>query len=251
MLALNEKFPYLYETHMHTKEGSACAKAYAKDMVNAYKEYGYTGVIITDHNWYGNTAVNRTKEWNAWVTEFCKGYEHAKQEGDKVGLQVFFGYESCYSGTEFLIYGVTKEWLLEHPEIKDASIQRQFQMIHEANGLIIHAHPYREEAYIPEIKLYPEWVDGVEGINASHSCIRSTAHNNPEYDRLAIAYAKKYQFPMTAGSDMHNTNLFGGGIAFSRKLNGIEDYIHAIRTGEEYILTNGDEWFDKYGNVYR
>lgn len=250
MLALMDGFPYLYETHMHTREGSACGKADAKDMVDAYKAYGYTGVIITDHSWYGNTAVDRTKEWKQWVTEFCEGYEHAKEEGDRVGLQVFFGYESCYRGTEFLIYGVTKEWLLAHPEIKDASIQRQFEMIHEENGMVIHAHPYREEAYIPEIKLYPEWVDGVEGINAAHSCRKSTSHNDPLFDQLAIAYAKKYQFPMTAGSDMHNTSLFGGGIAFSRRLNGIEDYIQAILSGEEYILTNGDEWFDKFGNVY-
>lgn len=52
---------------------------------------------------YGNTAVDRSLPWKDWVEQFCKGYEHAKEEGGKIGLQVFFGWESGYHGTEFLI----------------------------------------------------------------------------------------------------------------------------------------------------
>ena len=249
MLNLIKEYPYLYETHMHTKEASACGRAYGKDMANAYKAYGYTGIIITDHNWYGNTAINRTLEWSIWVEAFCKGYEHAYEEGQKIGLDVFFGYESCYQGTEFLIYGLDKEWLIEHPEIKDASIEEQYELVHKYNGLVIHAHPYREEGYIPEIRLYPEWVDGVEGINATHSNVRSTSHIGKEFDERAIAYAMQHNFPMTAGSDMHNTGLLGGGVAFRRKLTSIHDYISAIKSGEDYILSNGDHWFTKMGEL--
>lgn len=251
MLKIIEDFPYVYETHMHTKESSACAKAYAKEMVNAYKAYGYTGVIITDHNWNGNTTVDRRIEWKNWVEEFNKGYENAKAEGDKIGLDVFFGYEANYSGTEFLIYGPDKEWLIHHPEIKDATIKEQHELIHQQGGLVIHAHPFREEPYIPEVLLYPDYVDGVEGINAAHSCSRSVSHNNIEFDQRAIAYAQKNHLPMTAGSDMHTTKLLGGGIAFSRKLHGIWDYVEAILSGEEYLLTNGDDWFTKTGERYR
>ena len=52
---------------------------------------------------------------------------------------------------------------------------------------------------------------------------------------------------MTAGSDVHNTILFGGGVAFKRKLTSIQDYCHAILSGEDYLLTNGDAWFLKTG----
>ena len=251
MLEIIKDFPYVYETHMHTKESSACAKAYAKDMVDAYKAYGYTGVIITDHNWHGNTIVDRRMEWKKWIDAFCKGYENAKAEGDKIGLDVFFGYEAYYSGTEFLIYGPDKEWLINHPEIKDASIKEQYEIIHQQGGLVIHAHPYREEPYIPEVLLYPDYVDGVEGINSAHSCSRSVSHFNKEFDQRAIAYAQKNHLPMTAGSDMHSTNLLGGGIAFARKLHSIQDYVDAILSGEEYLLTNGDHWFTKNGDLYR
>lgn len=246
-----EDYPYLYETHMHTCEGSACARNTGKEMAKAAKDAGYTGIIITDHNWYGNSCIDGTLPWTEWIEQFCRGYENAKSWGDQIGLQVFFGYESCYNGTEFLIYGVDKQWLKDHPQIKDASVKEQHSLIREAGGMVIHAHPFREEYYIPQIRLFPEEVDGVEGINASHSSSLSRSHNHPEFDRQAIAYANEHGLPMSAGSDVHTTRLFGGGVAFKRRLSSIEDYCQAILGGEDYLLTNGDEWFDKKGNRMR
>lgn len=242
-----EDYPYLYETHMHTSEASKCARSSGAMMAQAAKEAGYAGIIITDHNWYGNNCIDSGLIWERWVEEFCKGYENAKTRGDEIGLDVFFGYEANYRGTEFLIYGVDKSWLITHPLIRDASIPEQYRMIHDAGGMVIQAHPYREEDYIPEIRLFPENVDGVEGINATHSCHLSQSHNDPEFDTLAIAYARQHQLPMTAGSDVHSTILFGGGVAFKRRLTSIWDYCHAILSGEDYLLTNGDRWFDKTG----
>ncbi len=246
---IREQFPYLYETHLHTSQSSACGKSAGADMARACKEYGYTGIFVTDHNWGGNTAVDRSLPWEEWVEEFCKGYEAAKAEGDRIGLDVFFGYEAGYHGTEFLIYGIDKEWMKTHPELRKATVAEQYRLVHAACGLVMHAHPYREEDYIPEIRLFPEWVDGVEGINATHSNSRSTAHNEKAFDDRAIAYARKHHLPMSAGSDIHNTNLFGGGVAFQRKITSGQDYCRAILQGENYVLTNGEVWYDKEGNV--
>ncbi len=242
-----KEYPYLYETHMHTCESSACARSTGKEMAQAAKEAGYTGIIITDHSWYGNNCIDAGLGWEEWITQFAKGYENARKWGEQIGLDVFFGYESCYHGTEFLVYGVDKEWLLSHPQIKDASIKEQHQLIKTAGGMVIHAHPYREAGYIPEIRLFPEDVDGVEGINAAHSSSKSTGHHCPEFDSRAIAYARKQALPMTAGSDVHTSRLLGGGMAFKRKLHSIEDFCQAVLGGEEYLLTNGDTWFSKAG----
>lgn len=121
---------YLYETHMHTSEASACAKNNAVEMIDAYKKAGYAGVVVTNHFFYGNTAVDRKLPWDEWVKEFCVGYELAKAEGDKIGLSVFFGWESGYRGTEFLVYGLDKSWLLNHPQIRDATVQEQYELVH-------------------------------------------------------------------------------------------------------------------------
>ena len=248
MESVREQYPYLYETHLHTSESSACARSTGAEMARACKEYGYTGIFVTDHNWGGNTAIDRGLPWNEWVDAFALGYKHAKAEGDRIGLDVFFGYEAGYHGTEFLIYGIDAEWMKAHPQLVKATVEEQYRLVHEADGLVMHAHPYREEAYIPEIRLYPEWVDGVEGINATHSNPKSTGHNDPAYDEKAIAYARLHGLPMSAGSDIHGTHLFGGGVAFKRRLTSAADYVQAILTGEDYILTNGVKWYDKHGN---
>ena len=244
---LRREYPYFYETHLHTSEASACAGSTGGEMARACKEAGYSGIIVTNHNWHGNHCIDSSLPWEAWIESYCRGFEEAKKVGDEIGLDVFFGYEAGYQGTEFLIYGITKEWLMAHPEIKDASIPEQYQLVHEAGGMVIHAHPFREEPYIPEIRLFPKYVDGVEGINATHSNPRSQSHNNPEYDTRAIAYASENNLPITAGSDIHNIHLFGGGIAFRRKLKDIHDYCEAILSDEDYILTNGTTWFNKKG----
>ncbi len=243
------KYPYLYETHCHTSHSSACSKCSGEELARAAKAAGYTGIIVTDHNWGGNTAVSRNLPWENWVEEFAKGYEEAFRTGKEIGLDVFFGYEAGYHGTEFLIYGVNPEWLKSHPQIKTASIEEQYALIKEADGLVIHAHPFREEWYIDEVRLFPEWVDGVEGINATHSNSKSASHNNPAFDRKAVAYARQHGLLMSAGSDQHSTAMFGGGVAFQRKLTDIKDFIKAIRTQEDYVLTNGQMWYDSCGNL--
>jgi hypothetical protein len=242
-------YPYLYETHLHTCQGSACARDTGPDMVKAAMEYGYAGIIVTEHNWGGNTCINRKLTWEEWVQNFALGYIDAKVYGDAHDFDVFFGYEAGYYGTEFLIYGVDVEWMLAHPELRHAGMEEHFRLIHEAGGMVIHAHPYREEWYIPEIRLYPDLVDGIEGVNATHSNSRSQNHNNPEFDRKAIEYAVKNNLPMTAGSDIHTTDMLGGGVAFKRKLSSIQDYCNAIRQGEDYVLTNGEKVWCKNGII--
>lgn len=230
---------YLYETHMHTAEASACASYSGAAMARAYQEAGYTGIIVTNHFFYGNTSVDRSLPWNEWVEAFCKGYESAKAEGDRIGLQVFFGWESGYQGTEFLIYGLDKEWLHAHPLIRDAGIREQYEMVHQGGGIVVHAHPYREESYIPRIRLYPEYVDAVEGINAMHTSPASHAHKGAEFNQRAIDYGKKHGLPLTAGSDQHTTAMIGGGMVFSRKLSDIHDFNRAVLAQEATALLDG------------
>ncbi len=239
---------YLYETHTHTKEASACAKCSARESVHAHKDYGYTGMILTNHFVYGNTSVDRNLPWTEWVHAYCAPYYAAKEEGDRIGFQVFFGWESGYNGTEFLIYGLDEAWLLSHPEIRDCTIEEQYTLVHEGGGIVIHPHPFREEYYIPEIRLFPEWVDGVEGYNATHCSPKSFAHVNPEFDVRARAYASKYEFPMTAGSDTHRTDLLGGGMVFERKLLDIHDFCKAVMKRECVEFLDGTKAFLKEKN---
>ena len=222
------KYPYRYETHLHTSQGSACGKCTGEEMAEAYKEAGYTGIFVTDHFFYGNTAVDRSLPWEEWVESYCKGFEQAKKTGDRIGLQVFFGWEASYNGIDFLVYGLDKQWLKSHPEIRNCTVEEQYKMAKRDGGMVIHAHPFREADYIPEIKLYPEWVDGVEVVNSSH--------RNPDFNTKAYEYAEKYDLPQTGGSDIHSTNLTYGGMAFARPLKNIQDFQTAVINREGIVL---------------
>ena len=108
---------FLYETHMHTCQVSACGVSTGKEHVHFYRDAGYTGIIMTDHFFRGNTAVDRELPWKDRINWFWSGYEDAKAEGDKVGLDVFFGLEQNFAGDEYLVYGLTKEYMMEHPGV--------------------------------------------------------------------------------------------------------------------------------------
>ena len=60
---LRKEYPYLYETHLHTSEASACACSTGKEMAQACKDAGYTGIIVTNHNWHGNHCIDPSLPW--------------------------------------------------------------------------------------------------------------------------------------------------------------------------------------------
>ena len=243
------QFRYKYETHLHTCEGSACGHDHGEDMSRACKEAGYDGIFVTDHAWGGNTAVDRSLPWRKWVRQFATGYERAHEWGENNGLKVWFGYESGYRGTEFLIYGITPEWMADHEELHDATIPEQLDIIHSGGGIVAQAHPYREEFYIPEIRLFPEYADAIEGINATHTSHLSKSHKSDEWNPQAIELAKANNKPMTAGSDVHSVTIYGGGILTSTPINSPRDFIDLIMGDDMYLMTDGETFFDRYGNL--
>lgn len=211
---------YRYEIHAHTSEVSKCSKIDAKNLVRFYHQQGYSGLCITDHFLTGNTVVPKDIPWEERIKEFCSGYEIASDEGQALGIDVFFGFEHSFSGTDFLTYGLDKQWLLEHPEVTGLNPNEYCDLIHEHGGYIIHAHPFREASYIDMIRLLPRKVDAVEVINSS-----MTDFTN----ELADQYADNYSLSKAAGSDNHSgykERLCE--MRFENKMRNIEDLIEAI-----------------------
>lgn len=213
---------FKYETHLHTAEASGCATAFGKDQAQRYKNDGYAGIMVTDHFFNGNSAVRHFTDWNDRVRQYCLGYENARNEGEKIGLKVFFGIEYSYWGADLLTYGITPDWLYQNPDLLDISAYDYINRVHDAGGIIIHAHPFREADYIQEIKLLPDWVDGVEVYNAGNY--------DRAFDERALWYAKQYNLPQTAGSDNHHlTSSRLSGVLSETPFEDIFDYIKAIK----------------------
>ena len=216
---------YLYETHMHTRQGSACGVSTGAEQARFYKEQGYTGIFVTDHFTGGNTAMPRDLPWRERVEWFCSGYEDALAEGQRIGLDVFFGWEQNYEGDEYLIYGPDKAWLLAHPDIEHWTRAKQLEEVHRAGGAVIQAHPFRHRDYIKYILLGLKYCDGIEVANTG---------NTADCDACARRYAELYDLLTTAGSDNHNclkaNPVLLMGVETGERLAGPLDYARLIRS---------------------
>jgi hypothetical protein len=214
---------YLYETHLHTSQASACGRSRGREYVKQYRDLGYTGIIVTDHFYRGNSALDRDLPWAKWVNAFCRGYEDAREEGARRGLDVFFGWEETYDGDDYLVYGLDKEWLLQHPEVRFWTRKEQYEAVRRCGGCVVHAHPFRQRDYLAGINL-SGYMDAVEVANSG---------NQRSFDALAWAYAQKIKVPATAGSDIHlaadirDEVVFG--VYLQKKMETIGDYVHAVR----------------------
>lgn len=218
---------YKVETHLHTKEGSLCATATGVEQVRARKEEGYDTIFVTDHFFRGNTRPDRDLPWEQYVEQFGSGYRNAKAEGDKLGINVLFGWEDNFMGAEFLCYGPDEEWLKAHPDMKNWTPPQLYREVKAAGGMVIQAHPFRQRGYLMGISIYPEYCDGIEAFNMCQPRIQNDH---------AVWYAKEFQLRMTAGSDIHHQENVGGGMWFHRPIKTVDDYIRAVMNFEPYEL---------------
>ena len=214
---------YLYETHMHTMEASKCSDSPAREYISRYRDFGYDGIIITDHFYHGNCAIDRSLPWPEFVRRFCLGYYHAREEGERQGFPVFFGWEENFHGDEYLIYGLDDQFMLAHPEMLEWTREEQHRAVRAAGGCVVQAHPFRARDYIRDIWLSPYFVDGIEGVNTA---------NEDVWNTLALRYAASLGLPVTAGSDNHHVNAMRaevlGGVLLDRPLTSGADYVRVI-----------------------
>ena len=215
---------YIYDTHVHTRPVSACATSTPEEQVVAYKNRGYAGIIITDHFSAGYFST-KMRKWSDTVDFVYSGFEKAKNKGEEVGLDVFFGLEYTTEGLDFLTYGIGRDFLMENSCLgSGVSIEQYSRLVRKYGGYLAQAHPFRSAYWIPNPRCAnPRFIDGIEAVNTSDS--RDT-------NKQALEYAKKTGLPIQCGSDSHDARLpyDVGGIKLSRKAESIHDIIGAIKT---------------------
>ncbi|HHT35837.1 MAG TPA: PHP domain-containing protein [Firmicutes bacterium] len=219
---------YRYETHAHTAEVSRCGQISAVKLVRTYKDLGYSGLCITDHFLNGNTTVPHDLAWDEQIKLFSRSYYKAYEEGQRLGMRVFFGWEYSFRGTDLLTYGLDPEWLLAHPEVMELHINHYCDLVHDHGGFIAHAHPFREADYIDLIRLLPRKVDAVEVINSCRTDFENA---------LADQYADNYHLLKIAGSDNHVGYLETfAGLELPRPAENICDLLNAVKTGAAKVF---------------
>lgn len=222
---------YKYELHMHTKEGSACGKSSGAEMVEFYLSHGYSGAVVTDHFYHGNTAPARNLAWHDFIAEFAEGYRNVKKAVGNRDFDVFFGIEErLVDWSEFIVLGLEPEWYAEHPELRHMDGVDFLETVRGAGAFVIQVHPFRERTYMQNQKIYllPDQTDAIEVRNCG---------NLIEFDRRAYEYAKRLGKPMTGGSDNHIANEKPlSGIELPFRCHTVQELINAIKQNKQTVI---------------
>lgn len=217
---------YLYDTHIHTLPVSKCSRSTVRQTLEFYVRRGFDGVFITNHFLDGNIDIDKSEPYEKQLDFYFSDFDEAVRLGAESGIRIFLGEELSYGGTDFLVYGLEREFFYAHPEIMKMPKREELAFLRENGAFVVHAHPFREAQYIDHLRLFPRSVDAVEVINAC----RTEFENH-----MAEIYAKEYGFPRTAGTDKHavaEKQKYLGAVSVKYPLTCVEDYVAAVKNGD-------------------
>jgi hypothetical protein len=203
---------YKTELHAHTKEVSPCGQLSSQEVVDRYLADGYTTLVVTNH--YCDYVIDN--EGETWA-ERCKYYlapYYLMKEYAADRMNIILGCELRFKGSanDYLIFGLTEQFLQEHPNLHEMNIRSFSELAHENGLLIVQAHPFRNGMTV----VNPAYLDGIEIFNGH----RGHDSRNP----IAEAWANKFDLIPTSGTDFHHPDQYGCAGIFSDT---------PITTGEE------------------
>ena len=227
---------YIYETHCHSAQCSLCAKSSAQALVHAYKKAGYTGLVLTDHFIYGNTAVPHDLPWDVRMKKYYAAYLDAKAVADPLDFDVIFGIEHAYGdGKEVLIYGVELDFLLDNPDIPDLTLDEFVKRVQAAGGIVIQAHPYRDRYYV-NMAVGPR-TDIVDGIEVYNAC------NKPGEDVQTLPLLEMKDYIVTSGGDIHkdtDERIGHAGVVLPHRVKTSREFADALKERKHSLMVKGN-----------
>lgn len=230
---------YLYDLHCHTSEVSLCGVVPGAELVRRYKKINFDGVVITDHYYRerfegfdleSEFATHRHPEvtpellkwWQEKMDFYLSGYKAALEEGKKLGVEVLLGVEIRFpeNGNDYLIYGITEEYLRKHPRLYNLGIAELKKYLREtgSDALVFQAHPFRPNMVRADVR----YLDGIETLNGH-------CGHDSQNDK-AKEWAKKNKMLESAGTDFHYPDSEGrAGILVDKKANGWEYLLKCLK----------------------
>ena len=215
---------YKYELHAHTAECDLVARLSGGELVRAYADRGYNGIVITDHyfsiffDWFGKELEGKTHR--EIMDRWLRGYESARNEGEKIGFTVLPGAEVRIDGTvnDYLLYGLELDDLYRLPLLnRMGSIDEVLDILPEYI-CVVHAHPFRNSMTVCD----PRRLFGIEVHNGGTEAFRNA---------LARTWAAHYGKAMTSGSDCHGPGAVAqGGIVTETPIYTAADLTEVLRS---------------------
>ena len=198
----------IIDLHTHTRPGSDDSFIDIPDLISRARKTGLDGVCVTDHDWF-------------WKRDTI----------DKLNLEHDFlilpGVEMNTDEGHLLVFGLEKYTFGMH--------RTRFlkQVLDDADGVMVLAHPYRRNMYYGEdvetsVERYShspvfEFVDILETHNG-----RATERQN----RFSQELCGRLNLKATGGSAAHQlSDIPSGATSFERHISSVEDLITELKAG--------------------
>lgn len=216
------------ELHCHSRDASNCSKVSAEEIACKYIEHGYSTIVLTNHLSYPSTGNSAGSHVLSDIIEYeYRAYDLlCKAASEK--LNILFGLEINFkeSRNDYLVYGLTKDFLLSCENIFDMGIAQFHQKAANAGCLVIQAHPFREFLTI----LPSNYVDGYEVFNGH------PGHNSR--NQMAEAWADYQNVKLvTSGTDHHDhEHIPNAGILTDVKISSMEQLTSILKSGNYELI---------------
>ncbi len=148
----------LIDLHAHSSGISKCCLIPAPEVVQAAKEVGLDGIVLTNH--YHKPYIT-DGDCSGFAERYLEEYQYAYESGKTLGVKVFFGIEVSmekHDMAHLLIYGVDEKFVREHPALFNYTQQELYALVKEAGGALVQAHPFRGHDGLLDVR----YLDGVE-----------------------------------------------------------------------------------------
>lgn len=219
---------YKYELHCHTGAVSRCAAIEPEKAVELYKEKGYDGMVVTDHyscQTFLDKHIFAPQKDNEF---FLDGYRRALATAGE-DFTVLLGMELRFygNGNDYLVYGLTPEFLYEHGNIMALYPRRFYELCKENNMIFVQAHPFRPYIF----RTNPKYLDGCEIYNAKNNA----SGINEKAEKWANENNMKIR---VGGSDLHRESQSDNisGIYTQEKIRTNDDLVRILRNGSYEII---------------
>jgi hypothetical protein len=208
------------ETHAHTRLVSPCGRLSPEELVDAYIEADYSGLIVTDHFVHSLPIFRRLRSWRDRAHAALSGFRAVQRAARGKPLAVYPGFELTFTelpGNDFLVYGIEETLLFEMPDICRISPIQFKQLADAAGALVFQAHPYRGSGPVDAAL-----IDGVEVYNGNR--------RHDSGDEKAAAFADRHDLLTISGSDTHlHEDIGRGGICLPEQPRNIHELISWYR----------------------
>jgi len=221
------------ELHIHSSSVSECSDVPEAVIVERYINAGYTSLVLTNHLskfTYKNKKFDHSDyNWEEKIDFYMNGYNIMKDAAGE-RLNVILGVElrSNLDDNDYLIHGISEEFLRSYPNIMDDKLQNVSDAVHEAGGLLFQAHPFRNNMRVVK----PVLLDGIEVYNG---------HNGQESrNDIAYMWAEKFGLIKISGSDYHHKHhVIGAGIETDVPVTSGKQLVDILKSGNYTLIRSG------------